>query len=50
LKRQMMQKGKLEAIEKEGRAGAKCFAGEANVKQESCKINNLQEAPPPTPQ
>jgi hypothetical protein len=40
---------KLEATDKKGRAGAKCFTGEAKVKQETNEINDLQEAPPPSP-
>jgi hypothetical protein len=31
------------------RAGAKCFTGEAKVKQESNEFNNLQGVPPPLP-
>jgi hypothetical protein len=32
-----------------GRTGAKCFTGEAKVKQETNEINGLWRHPPPTP-
>jgi hypothetical protein len=41
---------KLEATDKKGKARAKCFTSEANVKQVSNEINNLRGVPPPPPQ